>query len=310
MPAGHDRWLVLREEATYGVYDTEGTDILIRIDDPQFALDPTPAVHVIRTADARNEPILELSGRKLISGDLACFAYADGTAPDDWIGTILRWAQDISSGDLPSFSATEWDGVRLRRTLGCKFGMLGLACAAETMEGGLRVKARIVGHRTDADPTGLTAPDVSAYPRRIYRHIESKGGLVFRTAGSSVRTKYRSFELSIENDISVNFDEDVFATDILYEGRQITGSFSVRFESKDDRDNFESRADHVCSIRFDKTSTTPKHRLELDFQGRTKIEGLDRDRPLGGRQYEMVRFRAYLDEATGTSLAVTTSNPA
>jgi hypothetical protein len=302
--------MAFREEATYGVYDVAGTDVLARIDDPAFALDPVPAYYVIRTADSGNEPVLELSGRKVIAGDFNTFLFADGSAPDDWAGSILKWATDISSGDLPSFSVTEWDGVRFRRSLGCKIGSLNLSCAAETQEGGLRCRMQILGMKPDTDPVGLTAPAASAYPKLIYRHVESKGGLIFRATGSSVRAKYRSFSLDIKNMVSANFDEDSYATDITYEGRDISGSFSVRFESKTDRDSFEGRSTHTASILFSKLTTTPKHTLSLDLQTQCRITGLDRERPLDKRQYEMVKFMAYLDPTSGKTIGFTTANPA
>lgn len=311
MSQGYKRTIVLRPEATYGTYNGAGSDILVRVDQGgSFNMLPMPARHVIRTADATNRPILEVSSRSVLTGTLDFYLFADGVTPNDYATRILNLVTDISSGDLPSFSIDEQDGVRLRRTVGWKVQSGRISCSAENQEGALRISLNCVGQRVISPDPSYTAPALTAYPTKLYRFIDSKGLFIFRTTGSTVRTKYRSFEVNFSNDLVGAFDEDQFVSDVTWCGREITGSTQVRFLAKTDRDAFEARTDHVASIAFLALGGAQKNQLALDFRSRVKITDLPQERALNGLNYETIQFQPFVEASSGSDFAFTSTNPA
>jgi hypothetical protein len=298
-------WLALYPEATYGVWNGAATPLWIPLTEGNsFRMDPVPQRAVFRSADARNRPSFEVSSRKILAGSLTTKLYSDGTSPNTFADTLLTWATTITSDDIPSFSAQFYDSRRARRLLGIKIRRCTGTEAAETEEGVVRLTFDLVGQKPDTvDPT-FTEPARTVFPKNPYKHIETKGGLILATAGSTPRTKYKSLTWAIENDVVAEFDEDQYVSDVTYNGRRITASLQVRFVAKTDRDNFESQAVHAFTVLY--TKAAPAHTLSLDFKDLVYIAGLDKDLPLNTNAYETISLEGFVG-STGADFSFATT---
>jgi hypothetical protein len=304
--SGSKRTIELRREDTYGVFKTTagvGDICLPRIlGDDSWRGDVTPESQIFRSADAGNRPIFEVSSFSGLTATLNTVMFSDllpgATAPpNDFASWILAMATDISGGDLRSFSVTEFDGVRYQRSVGWKVRVLSGTTAADQQGGVMTLRADCMGQRRiSPDPTGLVAPAYADYPILPYRHIDSAGQVIFRTSGSSVRGEYRRLMFTITNDLEGTRDELAWISGLYYNGRSVTGSCEVHFQSKADRDAYEARNDHIVSFGFTRGART----LSLDFKGRNKLMTVDRGFPLGRQIYETLNFQSLLDPSATT----------
>jgi hypothetical protein len=293
------QWLKLHTEAVYGTVVTpETTPIYIRLDkDNACTLLPNAMRHEFRTADAKNQPILNVSSRRSVAGSLNTLLYAEQA------DTILSWATTLTSDELPSMSLTQFDSQRVRQFSGVKVKRLTLAAASETEEGVVRATLDLIAQKwTAVDPT-FTEPAITVFPKLPYKFIQSKGGLIVATAGTTPRTKYKSFNFTVDNDLDSSFDEDQYISDCNYQGRVMDLAVPLRYVSTTDRTNYESQAAHAASIVF--TQASPAHVLTLDWKGNTYISALDRDIPLGRNAYETLHLRPMVDSTVGSMFSYT-----
>jgi hypothetical protein len=310
MPGGKDRYIECRREATYNVYNAAATpaDIVypLIIGDDAYMADPVSQVATVRSADSGNRPIFEIRSRKVVDWSIRTMGFADGTPPDDFMAWWLAMSTDISTGQLPSFTITEFDGVRNSRVFGCVVGTHEGTLAAETQEGALQLTLSGMASRVDRSGITFTRPASSVYPRNPYKHIESKGGVIFRTGGTAVRSIYRSLTYRIQNILARNFDEDAWASDITYEGRDVSASIVARLLTDADRDAFEAGTEYTASFLF--TKPIPSHTLSLDFKNRNTITTLPRTFPLNARSYETLNFRPMVN-SSGVDFSYATAAP-
>lgn len=305
---GARQWLKFVPEVTYGVVATEGSvgsatgPIYARMhQDNSFTVVKTPYRHEVNTTDALNRPIINISSsvppRFTVAGKLSTYLYADnGVALNPFAMDMLAWASTLTSSDLPSYTATHFDSFRVRQWVGGKVKQLKISGSNTQDEGALRLDLDLVFQKETAiDPVfaepNTTGNTVAPYPKAIYNFRELAGALLL----PGVRTKFKSFELTIATNLITPFDENAYISNATFGGRTIDWMFSCQFVSKTDRDNFESQAALAGSAVFTKAS--PAHVLTLGFNAANYTTGLDRDLPLGNASYETLHLRSFVDPA-------------
>jgi hypothetical protein len=298
-------WVAFYPETTFGVWNVAATPTWIPITDGnQFKYELTPGRQVYRSADARNRPSFEVSSRKMLSGTLTTKLFSDGTSPNTFADSILDLTTTLTSDDIKSFSIQYQDSRRTRRWLGNKIRRLAATEDSTTEEGAVRLSLDLIGQKPDTvDPT-FTEPARTVFPKNPYKHIETKGGLILATAGTTPRAKYKNLNWSIANDLVAEFDEDQYVSDITYNGRMISAGFAIRFTSATDRANFESQAAHAFSVVY--TKAAPAHTLSLDFKDLVYISGLDKDLPLNANAYETISLEGFVG-STGADFSFATT---
>src|SRR5438270_380435 len=111
---GFYQWLKLTPETTYGTYNAGGTAAWIRLaGDDAFAPQKVPAKTIIRSADASNRRITNVSSRYAVSAGLKTPLYPSQAQ-------FLLTAAATLSGTPPnigSYTADFWDGQATRRFL-------------------------------------------------------------------------------------------------------------------------------------------------------------------------------------------------
>lgn len=301
------QWLKLVPEASYGVAQSEGAvgtatgPIYVPLhSDNAFTVVKTPYRHEVRTADARNRPIINIgtggpSPRFTVAGALNTYLYADeGVAADPFAQTMLDWIALLTSDDLGSYTATHYDSGRVRQWVGGKVRQGRISGANEQDEGAIRLALDLVFQKeVTPDPVfaepNTTGNTTAVFPRSIYNFREAAGALNLGGA----RTKFKSFDLTVANNLLTPFDENAYISNASYGGRTIDWMFAIQYQNHNDRDAFEAQAALSGDITFTKAS--PAHSLAFDFNGVNIMTGLDRDLPIAGLAYETVHLRSFVD---------------
>ncbi len=312
---GAKQWLELIDESAFGVTQTTSPlAIWIRLhEDDAFTMVPVPGRYEVRSADARNRPVINVSSRYTLAGSLKLLAYSDFGSADTvpLVGRMLDWATTIGASgftdDLKSYTVRHYDGVRNREYNGVKVKSLKYMSAAETNEGVASLALELVAQKYNpTDPVSFAEPAVGVFSQYPYKHIETSGGLILRSSGGATRTKYGSLELTVANELKPLFYESAFASDIPYNGRTVDlVCGKVQFNSSTDRANFENQSAITASAVY--TKVTPAHTLTLDLKTAARVSGLDRSLPLGDAPHETIHLRSFYDTTATTdfSYAVT-----
>jgi hypothetical protein len=301
MALGMRQWLEMRDESAYGVTQIASPQIdWIRLTgDNSFTVVPKRMRTEIRSADGRNRPVMNIPGRFSLTGRLNVLLYSDaggGAAPI--CQRLLDWATTLTADDISSKTLRHWDGIRAREYLGVKVTRLHVYAAAETEEGLWRAEVDLVAQKMNAvDPT-LTEPAITVFPKSPYVFPESKGGLIVAAVGSTPRTLYRNFDLTIANNLQPTYDEDIYISAAPWCGRTIDWLFATQFKGTTDRTNYENQASHTGSIVLTKVS--PAHTLTLTFNAANYMTDLDRTLNLGNVSYETIHMRSFVDTVAGS----------
>jgi hypothetical protein len=304
------QWAKAHAETVFGTVVTPETAVryfTLIGDNPVNLMVDRPSQEY-RSADSLNRRVIRVATRYTVAGAINTLAFCDGTAPSTFMDDMLNWATNITGNDLPSKTLTINNSIRVRQYAGVKVRQLTLTGAAGTEEGTMRLNLDLVGQRASgvpqtpsyADPV-FAQPSMTVFPRTPYVFQESKGGLIVATSGSTARTLYNSFSMTITNEIPQEFDENAFVGELPWFGRTIDLTVGVRFKSKTDRDNFEQDADYNISVLF--TKANPAHTMLLDFKGLNYVRGIDQNLPLAASGYETLTFSNFVSSADGTDFS-------
>lgn len=265
---------------------------------------PVPQFAEVTSQEALNRVWLMESTRYVLKGKVSTYLFPQRA--DWWLG----WACDLTSNELGAKAAQGFDGVEYRQTLGCYIEQLTLTAAATQDEGIVKLDADILAIKPGASINGTSfpPPSTSSYPTtNPYKLYESKGGLILIDTGSTARTKYDSFTLTIKNNLSVNWDEDQYASDITFHGRTITLDANIRYTAVTDRTNFEAKKAMKGSILFTKVLTggAPNtHTCLIDLLANNVTTALDKSLPLAKPGYQKMTLRSVLN-ASGNDISRT-----
>lgn len=289
------QWLAMTPETTYGVYNTTGTQMWVRLtDNNAFTVRPKPLVATIRSADGGNRRRQRVSSREAVSGTLNTLFYPS-QAP-----AMLSWGVNLNNYTPQSYTIDHFDSVRVRRYLGCLVKTMTIGCAAAKNDGIATLSFEILGQQpASPDPT-LAEPLPSAFPTESpYTHQQSAGLVSI----GGTRTKYRSIELKVKNLLIPTWDETTFPSAIYWGGRDVDWTVAVQYVSTIDRANFESQTPLPCSIGW--SQQTPAHSASFNFAATNFIGSLTDDLPLDGAGYETLLMQTFYDNTAATDLILT-----
>lgn len=294
------RYLALAKETVFGTYPTSPTLVWIRLtNDNPFTMLPGKSPYYIRDSSFRNEKVQEIANRTTFDGSLTFPLYpTQALAIFDWAATLN------GSYDLDSYSIRHFDGTGYWEYNGVKVKSLKGSCASDSNEGMLSLTLDLVASKKSvSDPTSGTfsAPTAASFPSELpYNFFETAGGVTLRSGAGTALTKYKSLDFSINNILSPNFDELPYVQDIEYRGRDMEMSADVRYVSKTLRNNYTNRDDMNASIIFTRAGS-PARILTLNFGGKAKLSGAERDLSMDRSDYEKLTITPLIDSASPLS---------
>lgn len=171
MAWGARQWLSLIPETTWGVYNSGGTPIPIRLNESNsFDMRLTPGRYNIRSFDGWNRPRQEVTQNYTATGKLTTLLYPSQAA------ALLAWATNLSGSNpaLPSYSILHWDTQRAHLYTGALVKSLKLACAAATNQGIVKCDFNLIAQGSSNPAPAFAEPALSAFPTEIpYTHQDS-----------------------------------------------------------------------------------------------------------------------------------------
>jgi hypothetical protein len=299
-----NRFVAIYPEVTPGVFPTGATPIWIRLpQDDAFSLYEQVGVHKIRASEAKNLPVQQVNGKRMLEGSLNTLAY-----PSQVEALLGLATADLATCTLPSFSIREYDGVERAEYNGCYFQNLVGTCSADTDEGvmslSMAIRAMKIG--TAPDGTAFPAPALSALPSELpYNFRETKGNLILGVpAANTVLTKYRSVSWTIENILESYYDEDEYPSDIVWQGRDVTSEIQARYKDKVEYTAYLQQAKRQFKIKWVRDNGVPADdTLEIDLKGASRIGDWKRSVPIMGPGYATIRVDGMYDSAAGTDFS-------
>lgn len=254
---------------------------------PQFAM--------IRDAGQANRTIRKNIGRTAVSGSLQSLLFPSQTA------YVLGLAAGIVGSapclDLPSFTIDNLQVLPVcasvyRRYTGCKVGQFTLS--ADQSEGGMYAiwKADIIGSTPLAiTSTDFPTPALSAYPTDDPFEFFHIAGHV--TIGGA-RTNIQSLQLTINNMTKSFPDENRFANNVGWFGRDVTLSLKLLYKSAADRLAYEAGTKQAVSVAFNNGTTT----LTINMQGVCNMDSVEDDLPLDDYFTQTLTLSSLVDPAS------------
>ena len=302
MAKGMQQWVQFVQEDTYGHIQVTSPHLdWIRLhQDDAFTVARTQATYAIRGADARNRRVVQINGRQMVRGKLTTYAYADFASPSltSPVDRFLGLATALTSDELGSFAVRHWDGIRNREWWGGKVESLTLSADPNSNEGCVRLEMDMIFQRNNpTDPVTFTEPAQSVFSKAPYVVQEAAGGIIMSTSGSGARTVYRNYSMTVKNILQPSFDENLYITDLTYNGRDVSTSLLARFVSSADRTAMETQQSYTITSVFTKAS--PAHTLTLTHNAANFLPSISRSLKLGDVTYEQLNFESFDDTAAG-----------
>ena len=289
------QWLALTPETSFGVYNTSGTPIWIRLSDGNaFTMRPRPLASTIRSADGGNRRRQRVAARAFASGTLETLFYPSQAQ------ALLGWATSLANYTPQSYTIDHWDSVRPRRYLGCLVKSLAIGSSASRNDGVVGLSFEIVAQQPASPDPVLNEPASSSFPAETpYTHQQSAG---LATIGTS-RSKYRSLDVVIRNLLVPTWDETQYPSALYWTGRDVDWSIWLQYLAATDRASFESQAPLACSVGWSQAATG--HSVTLNFQGTNYLDQLVDDLPLDGAGYQHLILQSFFDNTAQTDLTAT-----
>lgn len=295
---GFYQWAIATPETSYGVYNAAGTPIYIRLaGDDSFTPVKVPARTVIRSADASNRRITNVSSRYAVSAGLKTPLYPSQAGA--WMGA----AATLTGAPLNvgSYTFDHYDGVVIRRYLGMVCQSMDLTSTADAQYASLSMNW--IGQKTDdANPSSFPAPAESNFPSESpYLHTELAGNGYFKVGGVTI-TQFDQLHLSIRNTIIAKFYESPTIAFAIWGGRDVDLQTHMTYVNTTFRGDFENQTALALTASFNRSAT--KH-LDLNFETVDIISDRSVSRPLGGVQEEGWTAQAFYDPANTNDFAFT-----
>lgn len=295
---GFYQWAVATPETSYGVYNAAGTPIYIRLaGDDSFTPAKVPARTVIRSADASNRRITNVSSRYAVSAGLKTPLYPSQAAA--WMGA----AATLSGAPLNigSYTFDHYDGVVIRRYLGGVMQSFDLTSTADSQYANLGMQW-VFQKVDDANPSAFPAPDESNFPTESpYLHTELTGSGYFKVGGVAI-SQFDQLHLSIKNTIAAKFYENPYIAFAIWAGRDVDLQTHMTYVNTTFRDDFEDQTALSLTASFYRAAT--KH-LDLNFETVDFISDRNVSRPLGGVMEEGWTAQAFYDAANTNDFTFT-----
>ena len=292
---GSRGWLRATKEATWGTFDGSATVIhWIRLaGDSAFGMYPTPVPYLINSADSLNEPIQTDAQQIRVGGALVTPLY-HSQATD-----LLAWGLTLQSSGTPavyslnSYTLDHYDGVRTRRYLGVRVASLGIM--APTNGPGM-LNFSLIGWKPDSSNPTLAEPAITDFPTALPYTLQGTLGSL-KIGNNTARTKYKSIDFSMANILDAPFCEDVYVSDILYCGRNVSLKAQLAYNStmgSTDRTAFEGQtAQTHALVVFTQGGNT----ITLDLHTKARLTEFALDSPLGAAKFVNMSLSGMMDSA-------------
>jgi hypothetical protein len=300
MPWGAQSWLRLTQEATFGIRNPSPSAsqvIWVRLyQDNPFGMRPVPARQIIRSADASNRRRQVVHGRTVYTGSLSTLLYPTQAS---YLMTAIQGLGTNVPNQLPSYTLDYFDSTRVQGYLGCTAQTATLTSNAQTDY--VPVSLSWIGQQIDVNLTALTQPTDGNFPLEVpYEHVESAGNI---TVGGATLSKYSSLTTTINNVLVGTWDELPFISACYYCGRDVDFTARVQYLSTIFRQQFETQAPLVCSLKWNRLSGG--HSLTVNCETTTYIGSIEDEIPLGGPAYQTIAFQVFYDPFSGSDISVT-----
>lgn len=293
---GFYQWVCFTPETSYGVYNSTGTAVWVRLTgDDSFTPNKVAARTVIRSADAQNRRITNVSARYAVSAGLKMPVYPSQIAT--WLGA----AATLSGTPLnvTSYTADHWDGQVIRRYLGGVCQSMELASSVDKQYADLSSQW-VFQAVDDANPATLPAPAETVFPSESpYLHTELTGKF---TVGASAITQFDQLHLSIKNTIVAKFYESPTIAFAQWCGRDIDLQTHLTYVDTTWRADYENQTALALKAEFYRSATK---NLTLDFKTVSILSDRSVSRPLGGVMEQGWTAQAFYDATNTTDFAFT-----
>jgi hypothetical protein len=296
---GFQQWLLLTQEATYGVFDSGAVNkAWIRLTgDDSFTPKKAPARTVIRSADGGNRRVTTVSSRYAVSAGLKTPLYPSQA------GIMMAAAAGITGTplNLPSYTADYWDGQVIRRYLGGVCQSLDLQSDAQTQHAHLNL-SWIFKSVDDANPATFAAPASTVFPSESpYLHTELSSQ--FSVGGTGI-TQFDQFHVSIKNTIAAKYYELPTIAYALWAGRDVDLMSHLTYLDNTWRGYYEAQTALTLLAEYHRSSTK---KLTLNFETVSLVSDRTVTRPLASVMEQGITCQAYYDPANSNDFAATAS---
>jgi|SRR6185312_5488882 len=293
---GFYQWVRWTPEATYGTFNGSGTAFWQRIEgDDGFNATKVPARTVIRSADAQNRRITNVSSRYAVSASVRTPGYPSQ------IGTWLGAAATLTGTPLNvgSYTADHFDGQVIRRYLGGVCSTLDLTSSSDRQYADL-ASQWVFQSVDDANPATLPAPAETVFPSESpYLHTELATKF---TLGGVALTQFDQLHLTIRNIIAAKFYELPTIAFAQWCGRDVDFQTHLTYFDTSLRADYEAQTALTFVAEFYRSATK---NLTLTFETADIISDRSVSRPLGGVQEQGITVQAFYDMANSTDFAFT-----
>lgn len=289
---GFDSWLRVTPELVYGTYNTAGTGTFwIRLTgDTSFNPKKAPVRTQIRSADASNRRVTNISSKYTVGGSLSTPLYPSQAAE------MMAMAATLSGSplDLGSYTFDFFDTQAVRRYLGGKVQTFGLEASGDNQFAMLNYG---LVFQSVADGVTLAQPALTVFPAESpYLFTESAG---FFTLGSTpvVITQYDSFSLNIANTVDAKHYEAATIAFAKWCGRDVNFSSHLTYVDTSYRTAYEAQTAETFVFQFFRSSTKT---LTLTFETATILADRDQTLPLGGVSEQSISAEVFFDVTADT----------
>jgi hypothetical protein len=305
---GGQTWLKLIQEGTggtnYGVFNaapTAGQAIFpVLLGDNAFTVRRTPLRQVIRTSDTGNRRRNVVAARRSYVGTFNTVLFPDEAA--FWITAATSLTNDATLHPwLPSYSALFWDSQQAWKFLGGMCRSLTLTSTAT--QDYVSLSMTWIFQTRDPTFTTFAQPAESNYSQIVpYEHVETAGNF---TQGGVAVTKYRSLNVSFNNQVQETWDELPDISALYYCGRDLDFTFAPQYLATTNRGLYEAQTPLTFVVGWARTS--PAHALTINCKTNSYMSSLDDELPLGNAAYQPISVQVNFDPANNTDFTTTVS---
>lgn len=301
---GASQWMRMTKEAAWGTFDTTATSgniMWIRLTDGgSFVAEPDPQTWDVRGADGFNLRQQRGAPVTMFPFSLKTVLYP-AQAPN-----LVNWGLTPVSNVLPSYTIDYWDGIEVRRLLGCRVatGKLGTDSSSFVMN------FEVSGYGQTASTTTLAQPASTVFvSERPYVHQDSAAACLYgATTSTPTLALYDSIEVSWKNVLDARAFESTYIQICDYNGRDVDFALKRLLTANAERIAFQNQALRAATIAWAVTTTggySGNHSLSLALQSNSYVGGRTVTRSFDRDQDEQLSMMSYKDGTTGTDLVVT-----
>lgn len=297
---GFYQWVIFTQESAYGVYNSGGTTIWMRlVGDDSFSPNLVPARTVIRSADGYNRRVQNISARYSITASLKTKFWPTQA------NTILGAATTlVGSGDptLTSWTADHFDGQAIRRYLGGMIQSLDMSSNAEQQDSDLSINW-IFQQKSDTAPSTLPAPTAGDFPsENPYLHTQLGGNFTIGSTPVAI-TQFNQFQLKISNILAPRFYELPYISLCQWGGRDIDLMTNLTYVDTSWRGYYEAQTPLTLVAEY----VAGSHSCQFHFQTVSIVSERSVTRPLAGVMEQGVTVQAFYDPTSSSDFSFTAS---